>query len=97
MELRQALAKRGDITEDKILTDYEEALQVAKAQAKPSSIVQAATAQAKLVGLLKDRIETTNVHDFETMESIDDIFRKVADDLGPEAAAALSKVFGLDK
>jgi phage terminase small subunit len=49
VQLRQAVAKRADITEDKILTDYEEALQSAKAQAKPNSIINAATAQAKLV------------------------------------------------
>jgi Terminase small subunit len=97
VELRHAMAKRADITEDKILTDYEEALQLAKAQAKPDSIINAATAQAKLVGLLKDRTETKNVNEFENMESIDDILQKVADEAGPEAAAALSKAFGLDK
>jgi terminase small subunit-like protein len=97
VELRQAMAKRADITEDKILTDYEEALKLAKAQAKPDSIVNAATAQAKLVGLLKDRIETKNADDFENMDSISDILQAVADQAGPEAAAALSKAFGLDK
>ena len=96
-ELRQAMAKRADITEDKILTDYQEALALAKKQQKPDSMVNAATAQAKLVGLLKDRIETKNVNDFENIESIDDILQKVADEVGTEAAAALSKAFGLDK
>jgi hypothetical protein len=47
--------------------------------------------------LLKDRIETKNVNDFEDIESIDDILQKVADECGPEAAVALSKAFGLDK
>jgi hypothetical protein len=97
IELKQAMAKRAHITEDKILTDYEEALQLAKAQAKPNAIIKAATAQAKLVGLLKDRIETKNVKDFEEMESIEDILQKVADEAGTEAAAALAKAFGLDK
>ena len=97
VELRRGLAKRADITEDKILTDYEEALQLAKAQAKPNAIIKAATAQAKLVGLLKDRIETKNVNDFENLKSIDDILQKVADEAGTEAAAALAKAFGLDK
>ena len=97
VELKQAMAKRAHITEDKILTDYEEALQLAKAQAKPNAIIKAATAQAKLVGLLKDRIETKNVNDFENLKSIDDILQKVADEVGPEAAAALAKAFGLDK
>ena len=34
-ELRRDMAKRADITEDKILSDYEEALRLAKAQQKP--------------------------------------------------------------
>jgi hypothetical protein len=97
VELRQAMAKRADITEDKILTDHQAALDLAKTQEKPDCIVNAATAQAKLVGLLRDRIETKNVNDFENMENIDDILQKVADEAGPEAAAALSKAFGLDE
>jgi hypothetical protein len=91
------MAKRADITEDKILTDHQAALDLAKTQEKPDCIVNAATAQAKLVGLLRDRIETKNVNDFENMENIDDILQKVADEAGPEAAAALSKAFGLDE
>jgi Terminase small subunit len=97
VELRQAMAKRADITEDKILTDYQEALILAKKQQKPDSMVNAATAQAKLVGLLKNRIETKSVNEFENLESVDDILQKVADEAGPEAAAALSRAFGLDK
>src|SRR5262245_34876853 len=97
VELRQAMAKRGDITEDKILTDYQEALQLAKVQEKPNSIIKAATAQTTLVGLLKDRIETKNVNNFEDMESIEAILQKIADEVGPEATAALGKAFGLDK
>ena len=90
VELRQAIAKRADITEDRILTDYQDALALAKKQEKPDSIVNAATAQAKLVGLLRDRIETKTVNDFENMESIDDILQAVTDQAGPEAAAALA-------
>jgi phage terminase small subunit len=97
IELKQAMAKRAHITEDKILTDYEEALRLAKAQGKPNAIIKAATAQAKLVGLLKDRIETKNVNDFEDMENIDDILQKVADEVGPEVAAALAKALGPNK
>jgi hypothetical protein len=80
-----------------VLTDYEEALRLAKAQAKPKAIINMATAQAKLVGLLRDRIETKNVNDFESMESIDEILQKVADEVGMEPAAALSKALGLDR
>jgi hypothetical protein len=96
-ELRQAMAKRADITEDKILTDYQEALALAKKQQKPDSMVNAATAQAKLVGLLRDRVETGNAGDVDNMESVSEILEAVAAQAGPEAALALSKAFGLDK
>ena len=91
------MAKRADITEDKILTNYEEALVLAKKQEKPDSMVNAATAQAKLVGLLKDRIETKNVDEFENANTVSEILQLVTDRVGPEAALALSRAFGLDK
>jgi hypothetical protein len=45
VELRRGLAKRADITEDKILTDYEEALQLGKAQGKPNAIIKASACE----------------------------------------------------
>jgi len=96
-ELRQTMAKRGDITMEKILTNYEEALNLAKAREQPNEIVNAATAQAKLVGLLRDRVETGNVGEFEGMENISDILEKVREEEGPEAALALMKAFGLSE
>ena len=96
-ELRQAMAKRADITEDKILTDYEEALRLARAQQKPDAMVNAATAQAKLVGLLRDRIETKNVDDFDSMDSASEILQAVEKQAGSQVASALSRAFGLDK
>ena len=73
VELRHAMAKRADITEDKILTDYQVALDLAKIQEKPDSVVNAATAQAKLVGLLRDRTEVGKPGDFEQAESISEV------------------------
>ncbi len=67
VELRQAMAKRADITEDKILTDYQWAINQAKQDAKPDSVTAAATAQAKLVGLLRDRTEVGKPGDFEQL------------------------------
>jgi Terminase small subunit len=94
-ELRQAMAKRADITADKILTDYQVALELAKQQAKPDSIVNAATAQAKLVGLLRERVETGETGDFDKMDNVSDILEAVAKEAGPEVASALSKAFGI--
>ena len=90
------MARRADITEDKILTDYQIALEIAKEQARPDSIVNAATAQARLTGLLRDRTEVGKPGDFEQLESISEVLEKVAQELGPEGALALSKAMGLD-
>jgi hypothetical protein len=94
-ELRHYMAKRADITVDKILGDYQQALEMAKEQQKPNDIVNAATAQAKLVGLLRDRIETGSPGDFANMDNISEILEAVAEQAGPEVALALSKAFNL--
>jgi hypothetical protein len=94
-ELRDKMAKKGDITIEKILTDYQDALNRAKDRDQPNEIVNAATAQAKLVGLLRDRVETGNVGEFEEADNISDIIEKVRQEAGPEAAMALIKAFGL--
>ena len=95
-ELRDQMAKKADITMDKVLSDLQEAMGMAKLQGKPSDIITAAMSQAKLVGLLRDRVETGGVGDFDGMENISEILQKVAEEAGPEAALALSKAFGID-
>lgn len=95
-ELRDKMAKKSDITMEKVLTDIQEALNLARSQAKPNDMVNAVMAQAKLVGLLRDRVETGGVGDFDGMENISEILEKVREEAGPEAALALSKAFGLD-
>lgn len=89
------MAKKSDITMDKVLTDLETAIFMAKAQAKPNEIVSGAMAQAKVVGLLRDRVETGNVGDFDGMDNLSEILEKVAEEAGPEAALALSKALGV--
>src|SRR5512143_274148 len=94
-ELRTQMAKRADITEDKILTDYQEALNMARHLGKPEALIAAAREQAKLVGLLRERIEHGDVGDFENMDNVSDILAAVRDRAGAEAALALAKAFGL--
>lgn len=89
------MAKRSDITIEKILTDYQNALVMAQADGKTGDMIAAATAQAKLVGLLIERKEVGAAGDFSNMESISEVLQAVADQAGPEAALALSKVFNL--
>ena len=94
-ELQEQMAKRADITMDKILSDYQRALVMAEQMQKPADMVAAATSQAKLVGLLRDRVEAGGVGDFDKMEDMSSILEAVAAEAGPEAALALAKAFGL--
>ncbi len=87
--------KKSDITVDKVLQDYQFALELAKKQGRSAEIVNAAQAQAKLVGLLRDRVETGSVGDFGDDTTIEGILEVVAKQAGPEAAMSLAAVFGL--
>jgi len=94
--LQEQIMKRSDITVEKILLDYQRALDLAKAQSKPNEMVLAAKEQARLVGLLVERKELGGVGDFENLHNPEDVLAKVALELGPEAAAALGKAFGVE-
>lgn len=87
--------KRSDITIDKILTDYQQALDLAKGQGNSPAIVNAAQAQAKLVGLLRERVETGAVGEFGDTTSIEGILEVVSKEVGPEAAMMMASMFGL--
>lgn len=94
-ELRRIMAKRSDITIEKILTDYQDALVMAKNNAKPAEMISAASAQAKLVGLLRERTEVGQPGDFDGLENVSDILEKLSADVGPEKALALAKAYGI--
>jgi hypothetical protein len=68
-------------------------LDLAKQQERPREIVGAATAQAKLVGLLVDHKEVEQPRDFDRMTDITGILEAVRRDAGEEAAEALAKAF----
>ena len=87
--------KKSDISIDKVLSDYQYAIDLAKGQQKASEMIAGATAQAKLVGLLRDRVETGAVGEFGDTNSISDILELVAKEAGPEAAMTLAAMFGL--
>ncbi len=96
IQLQERQMKKSEITVEKILSDYQYALELAKGQGKASDITAAATAQAKLVGLLRERVETGMVGDFGDDDSMSEILEKVAKEAGPEAAMKLASIFGLD-
>ena len=90
------MAKRADITEDKVLTDLQLAIEMAKTQAKPNELTNATMAQAKLVGLLRDRVEQGRVGEFDDNVGSEEILALVAAQAGDKAAAALAEAFGLE-
>ena len=94
-ELQERQMKKSDISIDKVLTDCQLAFDMAKGQQKAGDMITATMAQAKLVGLLRDRVETGGVGEFGDTNSITDILELVAKEAGPEAAMTLAAMFGL--
>lgn len=95
-ELLERQMKKSDITVDKVLADYQHALDLAKSQGKAADIVNAAQAQAKLVGLLRDKVEVGSVGDFQDVNSVADILEIVGKEIGVEAATVLAAAFGIE-
>lgn len=94
-EMRMDIKRKADISFEKILSDYQYALELAKAKEDPGNVISAAREQAKLCGLLIDRKEVGSAGEFDQMESISQILEAVAAQAGPEAALALSQAFKL--
>ena len=61
-ELRSELAERHDITKDTLITELEEARQIAKETAKAASMVSATMGKARILGLDKQVIEHTGTN-----------------------------------
>ena len=64
--LRQAMAKRADVTEESILDELEQARTLALQCEQTASAVSATVAKAKLVGLMIDRKEQGKPGDFDS-------------------------------
>lgn len=91
------IKRKSDITFEKILNDYQLALEMARADRKPGEMVSAAREQAKLVGLLVERRELGGAGDFEQMDNVSEILEAVEKEVGPEVALALAKAFNVSK
>lgn len=94
-QMMKKILNRADITEERILGKYEEAFDLAQEQGKPSDMIAAATSQAKLVGMLRDRIEAGSPGDFDRMESISDVLAAIAERAGPDVALKISDALGI--
>lgn len=94
-EVTKRMISRMDITEEKILSQYQEAYDMARDQAKTADMVSATTAQAKLVGLLRERTEVGAPGDFDKIENVSEVLEEVERQAGPEAALLLANALGL--
>jgi len=95
VQLWERQMKRSDISVDKVLTDLQWAIEFGKKHARPDQVIAGANAQAKLVGLLRERVETGHVGEFGDTTSIEGILEVVSKEAGPEAAMMLASMFGL--
>lgn len=96
-QMLKKIVKRSEITEERILGKYEEAFEMAQEQGKTGDMISAASAQAKLVGLLRDRLEAGSPGDFERMENASDVLAALADRVGPDVAQKIGEALGLIK
>jgi translation initiation factor 1 (eIF-1/SUI1) len=75
--LEERAMKKNDITVEKVLTDLESAKNLAMDGGQPSAAVNATMAQAKIVGLIVDRVEKKDVSEMDMKElaaSIKEVF-----------------------
>lgn len=94
-QMMKKILNRAEITEERILGKYEEAFNMAEAQGKPSDMISAASAQAKLVGLLRDRIEAGAPGEFNHLENISDVLEALSQQVSPEVAAKIGEALGI--
>ncbi len=90
------MVKRADLTEDRLLTQYQEAYDLARGQVKTADMIAATTAQAKLIGMLRDRVETGTVQDYASMESMQEVLTQLAADIGEDAARKIADALGIE-
>lgn len=95
--LRQAMAKKHNVTLDTLADELDEARALALAATQPGAAVQATTVKAKLFGHLVDRKEVGKPGDFQDAESAADVLERVRKELGEHAAAALAGAIGSDE
>lgn len=86
---KRAMMKRSDVTIEKLLSDAQEARDLAMRLDQPSAATGATQLQAKLVGLLVDRRESGNPGDFASLGTPQEVIDAIRRELGDAAAEAL--------
>lgn len=84
--------KRHEITIDTLLADLEADRTLAHVEAQAGAAVSATMAKARLLGLIIDRKETGQPGDFANLQSAEEVIALVRNELGDEAAKALSRL-----
>lgn len=91
-KLEERAMRKNDITVEKILTDLESARSLAMGEGQASAAVNATMAQAKVVGLIVERVERKDVSDMDMKELVGAV-REVFGDQGEP----LIKALGIEK
>jgi hypothetical protein len=84
--------ERHQITVDTLLDDLEHARVLAHGEGQASAAVQATMAKARLLGLIIDRKESGAPGDFAGLQTADEVIALVRNELGEQAAQALSRL-----
>jgi hypothetical protein len=100
-DLERRALEQHDITIDRVLTNLEGALQMAKFARNPGAMIQASLSQAKLVGLVVKKIEERTIDKMDKEEIVAEIRKRMGDKAdtilqlleldGPEAPAEATK------
>jgi Terminase small subunit len=89
-ELQRNTTRRGDITIERTLTEYEEARLLARAQEQPGAMLAATEKKARLCGLIVDKRQTVaSCAGFEDAKSLPELFDQIANQFGHAAAVGL--------
>lgn len=94
-QMQKRIIKRADLTEERILTQYQDAYDLAESQGKSADMISATTAQAKLIGMLRERMEHGAPGEFGHLDSISDVLVAIEEQAGPEVAQKLGQALGV--
>jgi hypothetical protein len=95
-ELTRPAAKKARVSVESLLAELETTITDARAAKQHGTVVQALTLSAKLVGLLRDRLEVGGVGEFDQLETPEAVADAFLVDMEPaEALATLDVLRGL--
>jgi hypothetical protein len=96
LEIQQAAANRAEITLAGVLSELDQAIEIAKAKGQPNALVNAAQLRAKLGGLLVDKAEIAVTTEQYEPQSSAEVLADVMEKVGERAARALADAFGIE-